>query len=117
MPFVGFDWRYRVHFSDFEKNIFGQKNTKDNRSVLSAGLEYTLPMLVVLQGEIFTDGNIRFQLIREDIPITKRIRMGLMINTDTEYMVGLTYIVNKYIGIKAHYDSDMRAGLGIKISY
>ena len=69
MPFVGFDWRYRKTEGMTEKNIFGQGNTKDNRAVLSIGAEYTLPLLLTLQGEVFTDGYVRFHLMREDIPI------------------------------------------------
>ncbi len=52
MPFVGFDWRYRKQDGEFEKNVFGQTNTKDNRAQLSAGVAYTLPMLVVAQAEV-----------------------------------------------------------------
>ncbi len=117
MPFVGFDWRYRKQEGAFEKNVFGQTNTKDNRAQLSAGIAYTLPMLVVAQAEVFTDGNIRFQMERMDIAISKRLRMDLMWNTDTEYMAGLRYIVNKNVGITTHYDSDMGIGFGIALNY
>jgi len=117
MPFVGFDWRYRKQDGEFEKNVFGQTNTKDNRAQLSAGVAYTLPMLVVAQAEVFTDGNIRFQMERIDIAISKRLRMDLMWNTDTEYMAGLRYIVNKNMGITTHYDSDMGIGFGIALNY
>ena len=117
MPFVGFDWRYRKQDGEFEKNVFGQTNTKDNRAQLSAGVAYTLPMLVVAQAEVFTDGNIRFQMERIDIAISKRLRMDLMWNTDTEYMAGLRYIVNKNVGITTHYDSDMGIGFGIALNY
>lgn len=38
MPFIGFDWRYRKFgINEVEKNVFGQTNTKDNRSLLSLG--------------------------------------------------------------------------------
>jgi Multicopper oxidase len=118
MPFIGFDWRYRkLHFGEAEKNLFGQTNTKDNRTQFSLGLEYTLPMLVKLQSEIYHDGNIRVQLMREDIPLSKRLRMSFMLNTDKEYMAGLRYIVNKNMGIVTHYDSDMGAGLGVMFNY
>ena len=117
MPFAGFDWRYRKHHGEIEKNIFGQTNTKDQRAVLSLGAEYTLPMLVKLQGEVFTDGNVRFQLMREDIPISPRLRGAFMINTDKEYMSGFKYIVTRNLGIAAHYDSDMGMGLGATLSY
>lgn len=117
MPFVGFDWRYRKQDGEVEKNLFGQTNTKDQRAVLSLGAEYTLPLLVKFQGEIFTDGNVRFQLMREDIPISPRIRWAFMVNTDKEYMTGLKYIVTRNIGISSHYDSDMGVGFGATLSY
>jgi hypothetical protein len=117
MPFVGFDWRYRKHNGEDEKNLFGQSNTKDQRAVLSVGAEYTLPMLVKLQGEIFTDGNVRFQLMREDIPISPRLRWAFMVNTDKEYMTGFKYIATRNIGITTHYDSDMGIGFGAMLNY
>lgn len=117
MPYVGFDWRYRAHSGDFEKNLFGQTNTKDQRAVLSLGVEYTLPWLIVLQGEVFTDGNVRFQLMREDIPITPRLRWSFMVNTDKEYMTGFKYIVTKNLAMSTHYDSDMGLGFGVNLSY
>ncbi|MDO6604479.1 multicopper oxidase family protein [Arenibacter palladensis] len=117
MPFVGFDWRYRKTEGSVEKNIFGQGNTKDTRAVLSLGAEYTLPLLVTLQGEVFSDGNVRFQLMREDIPISPRIRWAFMLNTDKEYMTGLKYIVTRNLGISTHYDSDMGLGFGATLNY
>jgi hypothetical protein len=94
-----------------------KKNTKDNRAVLSVGVNYTLPMLIVAQAEVFTDGNVRIQIERKDIPIGKRLRMNLMWNTDKEYMAGLRYIINKNIGLSTHYDSDMGFGAGVTFSY
>ncbi len=133
MPFVGFDWRYRkaheyldmghngnpdAHLhKETEENIFGQQSTKDNRSVFSVGIEYILPMLIKTQAEIFTDGNFRLQFERMDIPISKRIRMNAMWNTDKEYMAGFRYILNKNIGLTTHYDSDMGLGFGLNINY
>ena len=117
MPFIGFDWRYRKMDGLTEKNMFGQVGTKDIRSVFSAGLEYTLPMLIKAQVEVFTDGNIRFQLMRSDIPVSKRLRMSLMWNTDKEYMAGLRYIIKRNFGITTHYDSDMGIGFGVNLNY
>ncbi len=118
MPFVGFDWRYReMEEGEMESNIFGQSNTKDKRSVFSAGLEYTLPMLIKAQAEVFTDGNVRFQLERMDIPVSKRIRMDLMWNTDKEYMAGLRYIIKRNLSVRTHYDSDMGFGIGLNLNY
>ena len=117
MPFIGFDWRYRKMNDEVEKNIFGQENTKDRRAVLSAGVNYTLPMLVMAQAEVFQDGNVRFQLMREDIPVSKRLRMGFMVNTDTEYMLEAKYILARNFSIRTHYDSDMGFGVGLNLNY
>lgn len=118
MPFIGFDYRYRKFgHNEVEKNIFGQKSSKDNRAVASIGLEYTLPLLVIAQVEVFHDGNVRFQLMRNDIPISQRLRGAFMINTDKEYMAGLKYIVTRHLGISVHYDSDMGIGAGATLNY
>ena len=118
MPFIGFDWRYReMEDGEMEENLFNQSSTKDNRSVFSAGIEYTLPMLVKAQAEVYTDGNFRFQLERMDIPVSKRIRMDLMWNTDKEYMAALRYIIKRNFSIRTHYDSDMGFGVGIFMNY
>lgn len=118
MPFIGFDWRYRkMEPGETEKNLFGQTSTKDRRAQLSLGVEYTLPMLVKVQAEVYQDGNTRLQLMREDIPVAKRLRMSLMINTDREYMAGFKYIAGRNLALSAHYDSDMGPGLGLVLKY
>ncbi|NCI48458.1 multicopper oxidase domain-containing protein [Sediminibacterium roseum] len=118
MPFVGFDWRYRkMGIDEHEKNLFGQTNNKDNRSAVSLGVMYTLPMLVNFQAEVYHDGIVRLSLMREDIPVSKRLRGGFMVNTDREYMVDLRYVVNRNIGVRTHYDSDMGFGVGLALNY
>ena len=118
MPFIGFDWRYRkLHNGESEKNLFGQVNTKDERKQISLGVAYVLPMLVTFQTEVYQDGNLRLQLMREDIPLSKRMRGEFMVNTDKEYMLGARYIVNKNMGLRTHYDSDMGFGIGFYLNY
>ena len=117
MPFIGFDWRYREMNGEMEENIFNQTNTKDKRAVLSAGVNYILPMLVMAQAEVFQDGNVRFQLMREDIPVSKRIRVGFMVNTDKEFMLDARYILKRNFSLRTHYDSDMGFGLGLNLNY
>lgn len=118
MPFIGFDWRYRkMGIDEQESNLFGQTNTKDNRAVFSAGINYTLPMLIKAQAEVYTDGNFRLQFERMDIPVSKRLRMDLMWNTDKEYMAGLRYIIKRNFSIRTHYDSDMGIGFGVNLNY
>ncbi len=118
MPFVGFDARYRKNGKDLhEKNMFGQTDNKDKRAAVSLGFNYTLPMLVVFQAEVYHDGNVRLQLSREDIPLSPRLRGEFMVNTDYEYMGGLRYILSRNLGIRAHYDSDMGFGVGLNVNY
>ena len=118
MPFIGFDARYRkLGMNEVENNLFGQKSTKDKRLQVSLGFNYTLPLLITAQAEVYHDGNVRFQLMREDIPVSKRVRAAFMVNTDKEYMAGLKYIAGKNIGITTHYDSDMGIGFGVNVNY
>ena len=118
MPFIGFDARYRkLDHGEIEENLFGQTSTKDKRLQVSLGVNYTLPLLIMAQAEVYHDGNVRFQLMREDIPVSKRLRMAFMVNTDKEYMAGFKYIVGKNLGITTHYDSDMGVGFGVNLNY
>lgn len=117
-PYLGFDWRYRkMGIDEVEKNLLGQSNTKDLRGALCFGVQYTLPMLIVADGRIDSDGRLRLQFMREDIPLSKRLRMALMYNSDFEYMAGLKYILTKKFSLSAHYDSDMGLGAGFTFSY
>lgn len=118
MPFIGFDWRYRkMGMDEHEKNLFGQVNKKDKRGAFSLGVMYTLPMLVNVQAEVYHDGIFRVSLMREDIPLSKRLRAGFMVNTDMEYMADLRYILTRHIGVRTHYDSDMGFGVGLSVNY
>jgi FtsP/CotA-like multicopper oxidase with cupredoxin domain len=115
-PYVGFDWRYRS-MEEPEKNLFGQTNAKDDRKVFCLGVEYTLPMLLNVDTRIDSDGQLRMQLMREDVPISKRLRFGFMVNTDKEFMAGFRYIVARNISLTTHYDSDMGFGAGLQLNY
>ena len=116
LPYVGYDWRQRKSH-EMEDNIFGNANSKDHRSALCLGIQYTLPMLITADARMDSDGYFRFQLMREDIPLTDRLRFDFMVNTDLEYMTMWRYIVTKNLAATAHYDSDMGWGAGITFSY
>lgn len=117
-PYVGFDWRTRTEEHGMpEDNLFQQRNTKDSRSAVCFGIEYTLPMLLVLDWRIDSDGRLRTQLMREDIPLTPRLRLDLMGNSDLEYMGRFRYVVNKTFSASMHCDSDMGLGVGVVVSY
>ncbi len=116
MPYIGFDWRYRNH-NEIEKNLFGQVNTKNQRAVVCIGFQYTLPMLLRADARVDTEGKLRVQFGREDMPLSSRLRLNFMWNTDKEYMTGFRYILTKYMSLSTHYDSDMGFGAGISITY
>jgi hypothetical protein len=80
-----------------KKNIFGQTNSKNFRQVVHIGVEYTLPMLVIADGSIDSEGKFRFQLKREDIPISKRLRFNFMANTDKEVHVWVQVYCNQIL--------------------
>ncbi len=122
-PYVGYDYHYKMEggpkniFGDEDKNMFGQTSNKLNRSAAVAGIAYTLPMMFIADFRVDTDGKLRFQLSREDIPVTTRLRLNMMVNTDKEYMAGLRYILTKYLSVSTHYDSDMGLGAGLTLTY
>ena len=122
-PYLGFDYHYKAEggpkniFGSEGKNWFGQESNKNNRETVIAGIAYTLPMLCIADFRVDGNGKFRFQLSREDVPVTNRLRFSTMINTDKEYMAGLRYIVTKYISISSHYDSDMGLGAGLTFTY
>jgi CopA family copper-resistance protein len=123
-PYIGFDYHYKkfnpdeknIFGSDY-KNLFGQVSNKENRHTVVAGLAYTLPMLFVADARIDGNGKLRFQLGREDIPISSRLRFNIMVNTDKEYAAGLRYVITKYFSLSTHYDSDMGLGGGLTLTY
>jgi FtsP/CotA-like multicopper oxidase with cupredoxin domain len=133
-PYVGFDYHYKKEghtpdnffslegspkniFGSESRNMFGQTSNKNDRKTYVAGIAYTLPMLFVADARIDGDGKFRFQLSREDMPLSKRLRFNIMVNTDKEYMAGFRYIVSKNMGLSTHYDSDMGIGVGVTITY
>jgi CopA family copper-resistance protein len=121
-PYVGFDYHYKkeeddkTKLSDY-KNLFGQVSNKNDRKTFVVGVEYTMPWLVLADARIDGDGKFRFQLSREDVPVTKRLRFNFMGNTDKEYAVGFRYIVSKWFAVSTHYDSDMGLGAGVTLTY
>lgn len=117
IPFIGFDYHYNRMGNMEEKNMFGQLNNQMNRKAAVIGAQYILPMLVTAEARLDSKGKFRFQLMREDMPLSKRLRLNLMGNTDKEFMGGLRYIVTKYFSFSTHYDSDMGYGGGITLTY
>jgi FtsP/CotA-like multicopper oxidase with cupredoxin domain len=116
MIYTGWDWRYSSE-DNLEDNLFGQQNTSNKRGVLCLGFQYTMPFFIVADLRVDHEGFLRMQLSRDDIPVTKRLRLRGMYNSDREYAIGAKYILTKYVSLSTHYDSDMLLGGGITITY
>lgn len=115
----------RQFFSAFVGAEFSKTNVRNGKEqpdmeqakIATAGLIYTLPFLINAEGRIDHKGNFRFQLLREDIPLTTRTRLDLYWNTEKEYGVTARYIVAKYLTISGNYDSDYGWGAGLSLIY
>lgn len=121
-PYIGFDYHYKKEEGDESKspdykNMFGQVSNKNDRRTFVVGVQYTMPWLLLADARVDGDGKFRFQLSREDIPLSSRLRLALMGNTDKEYMAGLKYVVSKWLALSTHYDTDMGLGAGITVTY
>lgn len=116
-PYVGFDYHYAKVGDKIEKNAFGQVSNKNNRKTFVAGVQYTLPMLLVADARVDLDGKFLFQIGREDVPISRHLRFNFEVNTDKEYTLGLKYILRKWFALSTHYDSDMGWGAGVTVIY
>ena len=131
--YAGFDYHYKkedpMHmegghdlignniFGSDTYNMFGQQSNKNDRKTIMVGIQYLLLMLVLADARVDGNGKFRFQLSREDVPVTKRLRFNIMANTDKEYMAGFRYIINKWFAVSTHYDSDMGLGAGVTLTY
>ncbi|WP_407482034.1 multicopper oxidase domain-containing protein [Elizabethkingia meningoseptica] len=117
-PYIGFQSRSRADDpGENRKTMFGQFAEHDKRHVFAAGFQYILPWLVTADTSIDQNGKVRLQLQREDIPLSPRIRGSFMVNTDKEYRVGVSYILQKWLQLSSHYDSDMGWSAGLTLLY
>ena len=93
------------------------KNIIENKNLGTAGLTYFLPLFITAEGRVDTKGHFRFQLMRNDLAITRRGRFSFAWNTDKEYTLGLKYIIAKNFALSGNYDSDYGWGAGISFIY
>lgn len=106
--------------AEYEKNNMRNGKvvpTREIEQIGTAGLIYTLPFLINVEGRIDHRGKFRFEVQREDIPLTTRTRLDFVWNTDKEYGITARYIIAKYLAVSANYDSDFGWGAGLSIIY
>ncbi|TGE22670.1 multicopper oxidase domain-containing protein [Hymenobacter metallicola] len=110
--FVGFDYRNnRTLLAE------GERNTKNNRRVFDVGAYYLLPLLVRSELRLDSNGKVRLQLERTDLPLSNNFFADLLVNTDREYNVAFRYMVSKYVSLSTNYDSDYKWGAGLTLHY
>ncbi len=106
-------------YAGFEFNREKEHGTGhwENEAFGTFGFEYTLPMFVKADGRVNTKGKFRLQLSREDVALSKRLRLDAMWNTDKEYQVGMRYILTKRWQIGGNYYNHFGFGGGVTYNY
>jgi len=74
-------------------------------------------MFVKADGRVNTKGKFRLQLSREDIALSKRLRLDAMWNTDKEYNIGMRYILTKRWQLSGNYYNEYGFGAGLTYNY
>ena len=92
-------------------------NSANNRGVATVGIQYLLPLFIQTDLRIDHTGHVRFQIGRNDLAITNRLRLDAVWNTDYEYEIALRYILIKRLSLSANFDSHFGAGGGITFTY
>lgn len=105
--YVGADIRNTFQVTENGKQI--------DRKVGVLGMRYLLPMFVQSELRVDHRGNVRFQLSRNDMPITRRLRLSLVGNSDWEYNIDFDYNIGKRFYIHVSYDSDYKYGAGLTV--
>jgi FtsP/CotA-like multicopper oxidase with cupredoxin domain len=78
-----------------------------------AGVTYLMPFFLVADARINSELKPRLQISRHHIPLTPRLGLGFMANTDKEAMAELTFQVTKKWGFIAKADNHFGSGIGI----
>lgn len=124
LPYVGFRTQ-KKHFEathhgmpvNTKKSWFGQSVIPKNNKAFIVGVQYVLPWLVTADASVDHNGKVLMELSREDIPLSRRLRGSISVNSDKEFNTGLSYILQKWLSISGNYDSEMGWGAGLMLTY
>ena len=103
--------------STAKKSWFGQSRLQNNTASAVVGMQYVLPWLVTADASVDHTGRVVLELSREDIPISRRLRGAISVNSDNEFNTGIHYIVQKWLSISGNYDNKMGWGAGLMLTY
>jgi hypothetical protein len=104
-------WCYRKLGRNEERKSFGQ-STKDKPSEFRSCFNITIAYNSASWGVPWW--NVRFQLMREDIPVSKRVRAALWSILIKNIWQDWSISPEKIL-ITTHYDSDMGLGFGVNV--
>ncbi len=110
--FVGADLR-----REKEKAKDGKPEQLEYRNRATLGLTYFLPLFIMAEGRVDHKGRFRLQVSRQDLAVTRRMRMNFSVNTDKEYMIGASYRLFRNLAVGGNYDSDYGWGAGLNFIY
>lgn len=107
--YIGTDIRNTFQVTENGKQV--------DRKVGVIGVRYLLPMFVVSELRVDHRGEVRFQLTRSDIPLTRKLRLSVSANTDKEFNIDFDQNIGKRFYIHASYDSDYKYGVGLTVNW
>ncbi len=93
------------------------QNIIETKNVATLGIQYLLPMFLEADVRVDHTGKFRFQIGRKELSLTSRLQLDGFWNTDSEYEIGLHYILTKRFSLSANYDSHFGFGGGITFIY
>jgi hypothetical protein len=102
---------------EFNREKDHHENKFKNEFLGTAGIEYTLPMFVKADMRVNTKGRFRLEVSREDIALSRRLRMDAMWNTDKEYELGFRYLLTKRLQLSTNYYNHYGFGAGLTFKY
>jgi len=103
--------------ADLNDDVKGNPPGKNGEQIGVVGLRYLLPLFFQTDLRVSYKGRVRFQIGRQDIPLTARLRLGASYNTDNEYQIGSSYILGRNLTLSADYDNQYGFGGGLTLIY
>ena len=110
-------YRIKEEFWSGKNSMSEVPMKEEDENAFFIGVQYVLPFFLETELRVNHFGKVRLQLRRDDIPLTARMRLGAMVNTDKEYEVEASYILTKNLSLAAIYGNEMKFGAGLRLVY
>ena len=93
-----------------------EKHVREKEELGVIGAYYTLPLLIMADVRLDSDGDARLALSSE-LQLTKRLAFDWDVNTDDEYHLQLAYELSKQAAITGGVDDQFDWGIGLEFRY